>query len=95
MVRCVLRKYQITAVMSQSRVQGDWNEGKNKEVPMWTRRVVMVLIGITVWTGFVFSQGAMVHAEDQLVGVTRATNLIGKQVKNVEEKNLGEIQGHL
>ncbi len=60
---------------------------------MLTGKSVLVLVGIAVCTGFLFLyQGAMVHAEEQLVGVTRATNLIGKQVKNVDENNLGEIK---
>ena len=60
---------------------------------MLTEKSVLVWVGIAVCTGFLLlSQGAMVHAEEQLVGVTRATNLIGKQVKNVDENNLGEIK---
>lgn len=38
------------------------------------------------------TEGTLVHAEDQLVGVTKATNLIGKQVKNFDGKDVGQIK---
>jgi sporulation protein YlmC with PRC-barrel domain len=59
---------------------------------MLRKTSALVLVGTAVCGFVLLSQGAMVHAEEQLVGVTRATNLIGKQVRNIEEKNLGEIK---
>ena len=54
-------------------------------------RIVMLAFGIAASTLMVASQEEVVYA-DQLVGVTKATNLIGKQVTNLEGKDLGEIK---
>lgn len=54
-------------------------------------RIVLFAFGIAVLMSIFASQGEFVYA-DQLVGVTKATNLIGKQVTNLEGKNLGEIK---
>lgn len=54
-------------------------------------RIVLLAFGIAAGAVIVASQGEIVYA-DQLVGVTKATNLIGKEVTNLEGKNLGEIK---
>ncbi len=54
-------------------------------------RIVLFGFGIGVLMSIFASQGEFVYA-DQLVGVTKATDLIGKQVTNLEGKNLGEIK---
>ena len=58
------------------------------------RRIVLFAFGIATATSFFVSLGEFVSADqaDQLVGVTKATNLIGKQVTNLEGINLGEIK---
>ncbi|HWG97262.1 MAG TPA: small metal-binding protein SmbP [Nitrospira sp.] len=61
---------------------------------MGRTRIVLLAFGIATATSVFMSRGEFVHADqaDQLVGVTKATNLIGKQVTNLEGKNLGEIK---
>jgi sporulation protein YlmC with PRC-barrel domain len=52
-------------------------------------------IGMMTLALFVVQQTqvrALLHEDEQLVGVTKATNLIGKQVTNLEGKDLGEIK---
>lgn len=52
-------------------------------------RIALCTLGIAVVAAF--ASAGIVHA-DQLVGVSKATNLIGKQVNNLEGKDLGTIQ---
>ncbi|HWF61465.1 MAG TPA: small metal-binding protein SmbP [Nitrospira sp.] len=54
-------------------------------------RIILLAFVIAALMSIFASQGAFVYA-DQLVGVTKATNLIGKRVTNLEGKNLGEIK---
>jgi sporulation protein YlmC with PRC-barrel domain len=58
---------------------------------------IRIVIGIAVMTlvMFIFPRAqvhALLHEDEQLVGVTKATNLIGKQVTNLQGKDLGEIK---
>ena len=61
---------------------------------MGRTRIVLLAFGIAMAMSVFMSLGEFVHADqaDQLVGVTKATNLIGKQVTNLEGKDLGEIK---
>lgn len=56
------------------------------------RRPVLFACSIAALMSIFVSQGEFVHAEDQLMGVTKVTHLIGKQVQNSEGKDLGEIK---
>lgn len=54
-------------------------------------RIVLFAFGIGALTAIFALRGEFIHM-DRLVRVTKATNLIGKQVTNLEGKNLGEIK---
>lgn len=54
-------------------------------------RIVLLAFGIAAVTLIIDVQGD-VFCADQLVGVTKATNMIGKEVTNLEGKDLGEIK---
>lgn len=54
-------------------------------------RIMLLACGIAAMMS-VFAAGQFIYAEDGLVGVTKATDLIGKQVQNNEGKDLGEIK---
>lgn len=56
-------------------------------------RKVIGALGMAAWMAVVLaSQGTVVYADEHLAGFTKATSLIGKQVTNLEGKNLGEIK---
>jgi sporulation protein YlmC with PRC-barrel domain len=55
-------------------------------------RIVLFVFGIAALTSICASPREVVHADQQQVGVTKASNLIGTQVTNLQGKNLGEIK---
>lgn len=59
---------------------------------MRSMRMVLLAFGIAVLIAVFASRETSLYAKDQLVGVTKASSLIGKQVTNLEGKDLGEIK---
>ncbi|OQW32264.1 MAG: hypothetical protein A4E19_19735 [Nitrospira sp. SG-bin1] len=59
---------------------------------MENRRIAPFACGLAALMLGIASPGYVAQADQQLVGVTKATNLIGKHVTNLEGKDLGEIK---
>lgn len=58
---------------------------------MRTVQIALLIFGIAALTSIFALKGEFVHV-DKLMRVTKASNLIGKHVTNLEGKNIGEIK---